>query len=143
MADKQSKWKTFIQELWDGREVYAVQGEYVRNHFFADFTEGTNHEAYPEYCPKGEIWVEQEQRPNDLLESLVHEVVESTLMKYKIEKDYDSAHDATNTISEAIRKLLRYAKGEKDIGKVTLYPEADAQPAPAGEQSAPLSRLLT
>lgn len=140
-----TKWKKEIAELWDGRCVYMVDGQYVRDNVYADFTEGGNHEADPEFVPKSEIWVEQLQTADDLVESLVHEVVESTLMKYGIKAKYDAAHDATNTVSSAVRKVRRANCGKDAVAKLnrlTLYPEKDVKMAPRGEQKASLKDLL-
>jgi hypothetical protein len=127
-------WKQHLADLWDGREIYLVNGEYVRDHYFADFVEGGSHESYPEVIPADEIWVEKLQVPNDLVESLVHEVFESTLMRYDIEKDYDDSHDATNSLSTAIRKIRRANKvPAATLARLSLYPESGVEQAPKGE----------
>jgi hypothetical protein len=146
-------WKLHLGDLWDGRKVYVVDGTYVRDNFFADFVEGSNCCAYPEFVPKNEIWLERDQTPEDLMESLIHEIIECTLMCYGIKKTYNPAHDATNTVSTLVRKARHINdKGQssvdhvKKLAKMKTYPEAESAKAPSGDQSAPgavpLGRLV-
>ena len=135
-------WKQYLGSLWDGRKVYVVCGTYVRDNFFADFTEGSNCCAYPEFVPKGEIWLERDQEPSDLMESLIHEIVECTLMCYGIKKTYDPAHAATNTVSVLVRKARHINdKGLQDksqvpkLAKLATYPETKSPMAHRGDQS--------
>jgi hypothetical protein len=135
-----SKWKTLLGTLWDGRKVYMVSGQHVRDHFFADFTEGGNFTADP-WIPENEIWVEDLQTPDDLVESLIHEVIENTLMDYDIIRKYDPAHSATNTVSQLVRKIRCVNQGSiKEISKRVTYPMDKAPQAPKGE--ATLASLL-
>jgi hypothetical protein len=51
--------KTFIEKLPSGESVYSVDGKYVRDFLYSDFSQGGNDMAYPEFMPIGELWYEQ------------------------------------------------------------------------------------
>jgi hypothetical protein len=147
---KLAPWKVYFGKLWDGRKVYVVDGTYVRDNIFADFVEGSNCCAYPEFVPKGEIWLERDQTPTDLVESLIHEIVECTLMCYGIKKTYSPAHDATNTVSVLVRKARhinddgdKNVKAVKKLAELSTYPEERSPKAKSGTQTVPLSKLVS
>ena len=107
-------WKQKLCTLWNGWVIYVVNGTYVRDNYFDDWVEGGNFQA-DKFIPKGEIWLEELQDPVDLVESLVHEIIECMIMSYKLadKNDYDDAHDATNTVSRAVRKA-------RAVGRVAI-----------------------
>lgn len=144
--EKLIPWKSYLGKLWDGRKIYVVDGTYIRDHYFADFVEGSNCCAYPEFVPKGEIWLERDQEPVDLVESLIHEILECTLMCYGLKKTYNAAHDATNTVSTLLRKARHVNDRDQDIKKLSLlstYPESQSPKAPPGIQKVPMSKLVS
>lgn len=86
--------------------IYLVDGERVRNELDIDFTCGGNEAVYPNYVPKGEIWIDDALSALDRTATLLHEIVERDLM---IEKrwSYDRAHDAASARERPFRKALR------------------------------------
>jgi len=90
-----------------GEEVYIVDGKYVRDNIYSDFSQGGNDMAYPEFVPIGELWVEKdmlaekdhilrhEKRERDLMinAGYIHKVNETKALTYeeahKIVKDLE------------------------------------------------------
>lgn len=79
--------------------AFIVNGRYVRNNTFLDFTMGGNHERY-EFVPENEIWIDNANIGEaDFI--LLHELVESREMRSG--KDYDTAHDIANKVESKAR----------------------------------------
>lgn len=103
-----------------GLTVYVVDGEHVRNELDIDFTCGGNEAVYPNYVPKGEIWLDNSLSALDRTATLLHEIVERNLM---IDKgwSYDRAHDAASAAERPFRKdLQRKPPRSTDLARVTL-----------------------
>lgn len=96
------KWKRLMATLEDGVKIYAVDGNYVRSKDI-EFTLGDHH-THNKYVPKGEIWVEELKNVKDQNKVVLHEVVESILMRYYGE-DYETAHGHANTVETVARNL--------------------------------------
>lgn len=88
-----------------GLAVYAVDGEYVRNKQDIDFVCGGNEAVYPNYVPKGEIWLDSILKPLDATATLLHEIVERNLMVNK-GWGYERAHDAASARERPFRREL-------------------------------------
>lgn len=88
----------------NGLKIYAVDAETIRNRIDIDFTCGGNTARYG-YVPPGEIWVESTMSPTDLAPTIVHEIVESTLME-RSGMSYDDAHDAANAYEKTLRAQI-------------------------------------
>jgi hypothetical protein len=71
-------------------KIYIVDGEVVRDHLNPDFTEGGNYMVY-DFIPYGEIWIDNDTLPKDVIRVAKHEAVEAYLMEEKGMK-YDDAH---------------------------------------------------
>lgn len=78
----------------DGYKIYEVDDDYVKVNLYEDFTEGGNPEAYPEFVPKGEIWVASDKTPQNIADIVDHELVEAKLMQGGMK--YDEAHVKAN-----------------------------------------------
>jgi hypothetical protein len=79
--------------------AFIVNGRYVRNNTFLDFTMGGNHERY-EFVPENEIWIDNANIGEaDFI--LLHELHESKLMAGGM--SYDKAHEAANKVEQAAR----------------------------------------
>ena len=76
-------WKNFIGELDDGVAVYVVDGNYVRSHINADFTDGGHYLAV-DGVPKGEIWVDKLPETDDMMANAAHEIIARCDIKAKI-----------------------------------------------------------
>ena len=99
--------------------AWLVDGRYIRDNIWLDFTEGGNDEVYggadpdkPSFIPKGEIWIDN----NNLAEApyiLLHELTERNNMQDG--EDYDQAHEAANTAEQKARddpdKLMKLLAG--------------------------------
>jgi hypothetical protein len=82
----------------DDVEVWLVDGEIVRDLYKSDFIEGGNPEVYS-WVPKGEIWIEKnlEKEKDEVDITILHEYIESTLMKYK-KLTYNKAHPIASKV---------------------------------------------
>jgi hypothetical protein len=114
--------KQFIETLKDGTKVYTVDGTYVRDKIHDDFTEGGNYAAYPNFIPKGEIWIDKDQSQKDQKAAIIHESTElHSMLKKGI--DYSSAHDIANKAETKFR---------------TTNPETEGDQEQQGEQEQPM-----
>jgi hypothetical protein len=86
-------------------KVYIVDGKYVRENQEIDFTQGGNSGKY-EFIPKEEIWIDDGLNEDEILPTLLHEVIEYKLMDGGY--DYDFAHDIASDVELAYRKLDDY-----------------------------------
>ena len=91
----------------DNLTIYIVDGRYIRDNIYIDFTEGGNDEVYggadpdkPSFIPKGEIWIDNKNM-DEAGFILLHELTERNHMQAG--EDYDTAHDAANVQEQAAR----------------------------------------
>lgn len=82
--------------------TYLVNGEYVRNNLYIDFTEGGNDCVYAEWMPAGEIWIDFDINPDEVLFVILHELYERNLMYDGM--SYEEAHSKSNIIEGEARK---------------------------------------
>ena len=87
-----------------GIKVYMIDGEFIRNGIYVDFTNGGNPGRYV-FIPEGEIWIDNE-KPNDFTATLIHEFVECHHM-IKNKKSYDDAHEIANKFERAFRQKVK------------------------------------
>ena len=87
-----------------GVKIYMVDGEYLRNGIYVDYTNGGNPGRYT-FVPEGEIWVDRE-KPNDFAATVVHEFVECHHMM-KNKKSYDPAHEIANKFEREFRLRVK------------------------------------
>lgn len=74
-----------------GLTVWKVDGEHVRNHEFLDFIEAGNPIRYKSFIPSTEIWIEQTLAEAEIPPSILHEILEMTIMtEYGL--SYDRGH---------------------------------------------------
>lgn len=95
--------KQFIHKLWDGTEVFLVDGDWVRDNMNDEFI-GGGHGFQDDYIPEDEIWSEFVRDPVDNKEILIHEIIEYIFMKY-FHKKYDDSHEIANSVEDTIRRL--------------------------------------
>lgn len=121
-----------------GFEVFAVDGERVRNRWDINFVSGGNPARY-RYCPERELWVEHNLVATDLCGVVLHEFVETILM-IEQRMNYDVAHDHASDAEMVLRHaidagLARKIRTRRDAVKVaeewfeTRVLEASAKPA--------------
>ena len=83
-------------------KIYAVNGDYVKEHYDMDFVEGGNDKRYPDFIPSNEVWVDINLDKHEWPFVAYHEFVERDIMiKYGME--YDNAHDIANELEKDIR----------------------------------------
>ncbi|MBF0553677.1 MAG: hypothetical protein HQK96_03885 [Nitrospirae bacterium] len=68
--------KTKIGTDPEGNIIYEVDGEYIRQNIYNDFNLGGNDMAYPNFIPKGEIWIDKETIGGARETTIAHEVTE-------------------------------------------------------------------
>jgi hypothetical protein len=86
----------------DDIEVWLVNGEMIRDLFKTDFIEGGNGEVY-KWIPRQEIWIEKNLKEVEINLTILHEYIESTLMRYK-KFNYDKAHVIASKVDFKHRK---------------------------------------
>jgi hypothetical protein len=86
-------------------DICIVNGKYVRENFDIDFTQGGNHGKY-DFIPKNEIWIDNGLNDDEIVPTVLHEMIEYRLMGSGL--DYDRAHDVASEIELAYRKLDDY-----------------------------------
>jgi hypothetical protein len=84
-------------------KVWVVDGEAVRDLFFLDFTEG-GHEFVYNFVPKGEVWIDDDVREDEIKFVLLHEMHERKLMEEGM--IYVDAHASSSAIEYHCRKHL-------------------------------------
>jgi hypothetical protein len=92
--------------------AWIVDGTFVRDTIFIDFTEGGNPERY-DFIPKGEIWIDNANEAEAGF-ILLHELHESALMAGGM--SYDKAHDAAN---------VKESEARDDPGKLVQFLEEE------------------
>jgi len=76
----------------DEIKIVLVDGDKVRKEHSVEFTKGGTHYA-PSYkfIPENEVWIEKNLSEKDFIATMVHELTERVLLKFK-KKSYDQAH---------------------------------------------------
>jgi tRNA nucleotidyltransferase/poly(A) polymerase/DNA topoisomerase IB len=88
----------------DGRTVWLVNGEIVRDKIDVNFTDGGNPARYG-YVPQNEYWLDHVETDRDLACTLCHEVVETYMMEH-LSYSYDGAHDRASSYESKMREQL-------------------------------------
>jgi hypothetical protein len=84
----------------DDLKVWVVRGEYVRDAFFIDFTEG-GHDYVYDFVPSGEVWIDDDITRTERKFILLHELHERALMAQG--KKYYEAHASASRIEHICR----------------------------------------
>lgn len=82
----------------DGLAIYTVNGTYVRNKLFTDFTMGGHSYVY-DFVPENEVWIDDCLNDIDREATIVHELKEARVMRDE-KFDYVTAHDQFATPAE-------------------------------------------
>jgi hypothetical protein len=99
--------KTLIPQYSRGKvKVYYVDGDYVRNNIYPDYTEGGHGYVY-NFIPKTEVWLDKENI-TETKPILVHELHERHWMAKGL--DYENAHDKANVVEQYVRHNPRQMK---------------------------------
>lgn len=87
---------------WGPLKAYIVSGKEVREGIDLDYTEGGNYGKYS-YIPEQEIWLDDRQGADELLDTLYHELIEYPLIGAK-KMSYDDAHEIASRKELEARK---------------------------------------
>jgi hypothetical protein len=100
--------KQVLDEGRGGVKVWVVDGELVRDVFFIDFTEG-GHDWVYDFVPAGEVWIDDDVRPEERRFILLHELHERALMSSGWA--YGRAHRDSSRIESHYRRHPRGLDG--------------------------------
>jgi hypothetical protein len=100
-------------------KVFVVDGQFVREHYDIDFTEG-GHDLVYDFIPKGEVWLDLDVNVRELPYVLLHELTERGIMQRE-KLCYDDAHDRANKV-----ELNARTHHDIDVGKL-IQAELDKQ----------------
>ena len=103
-----------------GLAVYEVDGAWVREHLDPDFTNFGYDLRWP-FIPKGELWVDHEQQPDEWPFYVKHMLAERRLLQRGL--TLDQAQDLSSRIEQAERQTLQPERNLtepklKKLGKV-------------------------
>lgn len=110
-------------------EVWLVDGNLVRTWYKTDYVEGGHGYVY-KWCPKNEIWIEEDVQRGEIPFLLAHEYLELRLMRDK-KLEYDAAHEICSKVEFKLRQnkgIKRFlAPGRRKLTKADL-PKLTADP---------------
>jgi hypothetical protein len=155
--------KELYKTLPDGTKVYFVDIKPIRDADYGDFVEGGNDNAYPNFVPKGEIWIDNifKEDPKRADEVMVHEAIERKEMQddpnwqyYKEtaktrtnEQGEEGAHVDANKVEQQVRDgevtpddAIKQYYGEKPTVKESLTTEKPVEVVP---EEKPLTKTTT
>ncbi len=92
--------KTLIREE-NGVKIYDIDGTYVRDNIYTDYTMGGHELVYPEFIPKNEIWIDKDMNPADKEYTIKHEIFERSRMSEGL--TYEKAHEEATKYEEKLR----------------------------------------
>lgn len=119
ILDKKFKSEQFIKipyGKFDDIDVYLVDGDYIMEHIYPDFTQGGNGQVYgikakeegkPKFIPENEIWIDVNLDSREYPYIILHEYIEMKLMESGIPYDDNEktdSHPIANSIEMAMRK---------------------------------------
>jgi hypothetical protein len=84
----------------DDFKIYLVDGRWVREHRYIDFTQGGHGYRY-NFIPKDEIWIDDALSPDERPFALEHELDEAPHMRDGM--DYSRAHGFANIKEKKMR----------------------------------------
>ena len=93
-----------------GVPVRSVDMELARHLCDPDIAVGGHGYIYPDFIPKGEIWLDEDLSPQAFACSALHEATERLLMQKK-KMSYDKAHDFANGVEAQLRAhMMKYGE---------------------------------
>jgi len=92
--------KLLLRSPRKGMTAWLVDGKYVREKWDDDFIGGGHAYRYS-FIPRGEIWIDDGTRKEEILIFLIHELHERQLMQGGM--DYESAHQQARAVEVAVR----------------------------------------
>ncbi|MCK9369863.1 hypothetical protein M0R04_08165 [Candidatus Dojkabacteria bacterium] len=121
--------------------IYLVNGNFVRNNLWQDYTQGGHWKVYPEFIPEKEIWIDRAlDTDEDIKATILHELVEMEAMKDDRGRDntYSDIHnDVANPAEEIARNNPE--KTEEMIQAFLVKYRVDNRPLPPEENELSVS----
>jgi 2'-5' RNA ligase len=118
----------------DGIDVFAVDGDYLRDNVYTDFAVGGNGQRY-EFVPDDTVWVEATLAPHDMAATVVHEIIEMGLMRNGW--SYENAHTYATEVETRFRTEVKHT--DNLAHEVQRYVRQDGRPRrPLGRHEDPL-----
>jgi len=97
--------------------VYTVNGQFVRDNYLIDFTQGGHFKVYPEFIPKNEIWLDNNLNIIDRKATLLHELAE--MKGWQGASKYSEVH---NEVANPIE-----AEGRRNVGEMDDMIDSELQ----------------
>lgn len=118
--DKKFKSEIFVKipyGRFDDISIYLVDGDYVMENIYPDFTQGGNGQIYgikakaegkPKFIPENEIWIDINLDSREYPYIILHEYVEMKLMESGLSYDdgEKSGHEIANFCELSMRKKI-------------------------------------
>lgn len=97
----------------NGRVVWLVNGQVVRDRVDVNFTDGGNPARYG-YVPHGEFWLDHVETLKDLACTLFHEATETYMMEH-FGYSYEGAHDRAADVEGKMRESVPPLNHEGEV----------------------------
>ena len=114
-----NKTKKYLGKNKYGNKVYDIDGEYIREKLYPDFTEGGNDMAYPCFVPKNEIWLDHDVEGQTRITTLAHETLERYEMSQGKFYDVYSGKKEHGAHVDALEYEEKVRDGEEEPIKLT------------------------
>lgn len=93
--------RQLLKRYSNGFKVWLVDGELVRDLFFVEFTEGGHDKVY-DFIPKNEVWLDDDNNPDEQEFILLHELHERNLMARGW--SYNRSHNSSSKLEYYCRR---------------------------------------
>ena len=111
VVDEQFRRKLLFTDKASGITAWIVDGEYVRDVYSVEFVEGGNHyrDDYAPFIPEGDVWLEETLNVREQQYTLLHELHERALIKFK-GLSYEEAHADASRVEKEAREFPERTK---------------------------------
>ena len=94
--------RPYLRKLYTMGEltIWLVDGRWVREHLFMDFTQG-GHDIVYDWIPKNQVWIDDDLSADERPFVIEHELYERDKMKKGM--GYERAHGYANVVEKALR----------------------------------------
>jgi len=145
--------KKYIRSYQDGNityNVYAVNGDEIRDSGFIEWVDGGNHwvdadlskdeQKYAKHIPENEYWVDDVFmiKPDDFEAILLHERIESFIIRH-YGYEYDDAHEIANKVEMMFRKKIPDGANRAIAEKIYGIFVANFKPEKSKEKHKPVN----
>ncbi len=149
--------KKFIRNYQDGDityNVFAVNGDQVRDSGFIEWVDGGNHwvdadlpedeQKYAKHIPENEYWIDDVFmiKPDDFEAILLHERIESFIIRH-YGYEYDDAHEVANKTEMMFRKNIPNGANRAIAEKIYDTFVKNFKPKKDLQKHEPINEILT